>query len=77
METLSHKEYIYYPMSAIEKVNSMRNNKREDNKKIIEYNQLLKKNNEKLRKENEQLKSKIRVMEGYLKFIGGKDNGKH
>ena len=74
MEPLNHKDYIYYPMSVIEKVNSIRSSKKQDTKKLVEYNQLLVKNNNKLRKENEQLKSKIRVMEGYLKFIEGKDN---
>lgn len=76
MEVVSHRGYVYYPMCVIERVNKVN-----DNKKLVKQNQLLNqrnerliKENEKTRKENEQLKSKIRVMEGYLKFIGGKNS---
>lgn len=70
MATINYKDYMYYPMCVIEKMNNVSNAKR-----VVKDNQLLIKQNEKLRKENEQLKSKIRVMEGYIKFIGGsKDN---
>ena len=64
MATLSYKNYIYYSMDMLEK-------KKKDN----EYEtQKLKKELNEVLKNNKILRDKIKILEGYIKFMGGGNN---
>ena len=64
MATLSYKNYIYYSMDMLEK-------KKKDN----EYEtQKLKKELNEVLGNNKILRDKIKILEGYIKFMGGGNN---
>ena len=72
MTTLNYKDYIYYSLEDLEKMKETNEYKMQLYKsgmlKMLE-------NNGKLRRKNEELKKKILILEGYIKFMGGGNNG--
>ena len=72
MTTLNYKDYIYYSLEDLEKMKETNEYKMQLYKsgmlKMLE-------NNGKLRRKNEELKKKILILEGYIKCMGGGNNG--
>lgn len=65
MTTLNYKDYIYYSMDMLEK-------KKKDNEYEV---QKLKKELNEVLGSNKLLRNKIKILEGYIKFMGGGNNG--
>lgn len=61
MTTLSYKDYIYYSIDMLEK-------KKKDNEYKV---QKLKKELNEVLESNKLLRDKVKILEGYIKFMGG------